>query len=103
MSKTIELQIGKSQTLIDGLRKNLEELKARGISDADLNKMSEELDLLSKCNSECDALRAELSLKVKKMNAVLNDVKDSFAAKKRIIKVNYPQEAWANYGVMDKR
>ena len=103
MSKTIELQIGKSQTLIEGLRKNLDELKERGISDADLCKMSEDLKLLVKCNADCDALREELSQKVKRMNTVLNDVKDSFAAKKKVIKLNYPQEEWRKYGVMDKR
>lgn len=103
MSKTIELQIGKSQTLIEGLRKNLDELKERGICDADLCKMSEDLELLVKCNAECDALRVELSQKVKRMNAVLNDVKDSFAAKKKVIKLNYPQEEWVKYGVTDKR
>ena len=59
-SKTIELQIEKSQVLIEGLNRNIAELRPKG-------------------------------------------VKDAFANHKRIVKTNYPQERWINYGVQDKR
>ena len=85
MSKTIELQIEKSRVLIEGLNSNIAELRSKGIND------------------ECDALREKLSGKVKEMNEVLKRVKDSFADHKRIVKSNYPQERWINYGVQDKR
>ena len=51
-------------------------------------------------------LMATLSVnggKVKTMNEVLKRVKEAFADHKLIVKRNYPQERWINYGVQDKR
>jgi hypothetical protein len=103
MSKTIDLQIEKSQVLIDGLRKNLREVQNRNISASDLDGMDGQLKELAAANKECDAIRAELSAKVKTMNKILQNVKDSFAEKKKIIKGYYPQEEWMKFGVQDKR
>ena len=86
MSKTIELQIEKSRVLVEGLNKNIESLRAKGISEDSLQSMTNDLNLLKEANDECDKAREELSLKVK-----------------RIIKTSYPQEQWINYGVQDKR
>lgn len=49
------------------------------------------------------SLREELSVKVKNMNSILNVVKDSFFNYKKIIKQNYSQERWIDFGVADKR
>lgn len=103
MSKTIETQINKSQTLIEGLRRNINELSSRGISETDITNMDSELNLLSKANRECDAIRDELSKKVRHMNEILCKVKDQYAEKKKIIKGYYPQTEWTRYGVIDKR
>ena len=103
MSKTIELQIEKSRVLIEGLRNHVAELSDKGISVDQLDQMTARLADLKAANEECDALRAELSNKVKNMNKVLLEVKDSFATKKKVIKGYYPQEEWSRYGVMDKR
>ena len=103
MSKTIDLQIEKSQVLIEGLNNNIAELGSKGIYAEKLTVMSNDLATLKKMNNECDALREELAGRVKQMNAVLKCVKDDFAAHKRIIKCTYPQERWINYGVQDKR
>ena len=99
MSKTIDLQIEKSQVLIEGLNNNIAELGSKGIYAEKLTAMGNDLATLKKMNNECDALREELAGRVKQMKCV----KDDFAAHKRIIKCNYPQERWINYGVQDKR
>ena len=103
MSKTIELQIEKSRVLIEGLGKNIEALRAKGISEDGLQSMTQELEQLRVANEECDRVREELSQKVKHMNAILTSVKEAFAEKKRIIKTSYPQELWIKYGVQHKR
>lgn len=103
MSKTIELQIDKCSTLIDGLRKNVSVLADKGINNDLLDHLGERLKSLSAANSECDALRQTLSEKVKAMNSILTEVKEAYAENKRKIKGSYPQEQWARYGVMDKR
>ena len=73
------------------------------VIDESLKQMSEDLVRLKEANDDCDRAREELSAKVKHMNAILTGVKEAFADKKRVIKTNYPQEEWLNYGVQDKR
>lgn len=89
--------------LIEGLSKNIETLRDKGIVSDELQAMTADLERLKVANDECDKIREELSQKVKNMNAILSGVKEAFAEKKRIIKVNYPQEQWIRYGVQDKR
>lgn len=103
MSKTIEQQIEKSRMLITGFRRNINVLSYRGVTEAELNAMDVELRKLVEINAECDKLREELSVKVKNMNSILNVVKDSFFNYKKIIKQNYSQERWIDFGVADKR
>jgi len=103
MSKTVDTQIEKSRTLIEGLRRNLAEVANKEINAELLNEMEARLGILTEANRECDALREQLSGKVKHMNALLDEVKQTFAEKKKIIKGYYPQEEWARFGVMDKR
>ena len=103
MSKTIDLQIEKSRVLIEGLGKNIETLRDKGIASEELHAMAADLERLKLSNDECDKIREELSRKVKAMNDILTTVKEAFAEKKRIIKTNYPQEQWIQYGVQDKR
>lgn len=103
MSKTIDLQIEKSRNLIGGLRKHVANGQDTSITNADIDQMEVKLQELAAANEECDRLRAEVSAKVKNMNAVLAEVKESYLSCKRNIKGFYPQEQWADYGVPDKR
>lgn len=103
MSKTIDLQIEKCRTLIDGMRKNIGELADKGVNNELLDGLASDIEKLVVANSECDEMRSALSAKVKAMNAILASVKETYIESKRKIKTNYPQEQWLRYGVMDKR
>ncbi|MBQ6433285.1 MAG: hypothetical protein IJJ94_05010 [Bacteroidaceae bacterium] len=102
MTKTIQTQIEKSRNLITGLHKHLHE-GGSGVSTQDLDAMERSLDILAAVSDECDRLRTELAPKVKRMNELLQGVKDSYLSHKLIIKNKYPQERWADYGLPDKR
>lgn len=103
MSVTNENQIQKSRQLIDGFKKHINNLRDKGITVDELNKMSEELDELVVSNKEYDAIRALLKEKSRKTNQILKEVKQVFVEKKKLIKGYYPQEEWIKYGVLDKR
>lgn len=103
MSKTVDLQVEKSSVLLKGLRDNISELTNKGITSDQLNNMEADINALKAANMECDKIREELSAKVKRMNAIINNVKKTFLEKKKVIKGYYPQEEWIRYGVMDKR
>lgn len=57
MSKTIDLQIEKSRVLIEGLNKNIETLRDKGIESEALASMASDLDRLKVANDECDKIR----------------------------------------------
>ncbi len=103
MSKTVEQQIEKSKNLVEGLRKHLANGIGGGVTPEEISRMEEALQQLAVANEDCERLRAELSPKVKLMNAILADVKTVYAEKKKTLKGYYPQEQWADYGVPDKR
>ena len=103
MSKTVELQIEKTRSLVEGLRKHLQTGVGGGVSNDEINNMEQALQQLEVANKEVDRLRDELSPKVKHMNEVLNQVKADYAEKKKTLKGYYAQEQWAEYGIPDKR
>ena len=102
MSKTVEIQIEKSRNLIAGLRKHLNGIGG-GVTNDEIIAMEQAVKELDSANAEVDRLRAELSPKVKQLNAVLTKVKAAYADKKKTLKGYYPQERWIDYGVPDKR
>ena len=103
MSKTIDAQIEKSELLIEGFRKHIENLREWGVEEADLGAMSERLKDLKVADEACMKLRQELSKRVKATNEILADAKSHDLLCKRLIKDNFPQEGWQQYGVLDKR
>ena len=103
MSKTIEIQIEKSRSLIEGMRRHVKEQGERGFSEGEISAMEQELKQLEAANQEVDRLREELSPKVKQMNEVLTQVKAAYGEVKKTLKGYYPQERWIDYGIPDKR
>lgn len=105
MTKTIELQVGKTSELIRGLRDNLGELASRGVNveAGELDALESNLNALLQSSNECEALRKELSAKVKVTNEELRTVKDKYLQLKKGVKENFLQEEWQRFGVSDKR
>lgn len=103
MSKTIDLQIGKSTRLIEGLKAHIDEFADKGVSLSALDAMSDNLTRLRESSKAAEDLRARLSEQVKSTNAILAQVKEAYAKTKAVVRNNYPQEEWARYGVTDKR
>lgn len=103
MSKTIDIQIEKSKRLIEGLKRHMAEMESKGISMATLDDMNEQLRRLSDSARAADELRTKLSNQVRSTNNMLAACKQAYIATKAVIKNNYPQEQWRDYGVDDKR
>lgn len=103
MAKTVELQIEKSRNLIEGLRKHLNGGIGGGVTNDEIEQMSQQLKALEEANAEVDRLREELAPKVKEMNRIFGDVKATYADMKKTLKGYYPQEQWLSYGIPDKR
>ena len=103
MSKTVDIQIEKSQNLIQGLRKHVKENGEKDFNETVIASLEDALKRLQAANEEVTRLREELSPKVKHMNEVFEAVKGSHIELKQKLKSLYPQERWADYGIPDKR
>lgn len=103
MSKTVDIQIEKSQNLIQGLRKHVKENGEKDFTETEIKALEESLKKLEAANDEVTRLREELSPKVKHMNEVFDAVKGVHKDLKTKLKGFYPQERWVEYGIPDKR
>ena len=103
MSKTVDIQIEKSQNLIQGLRRHVKENGEKDFTETEIKALEESLKKLEAANDEVTRLREELSPKVKHMNEVFDAVKGVHKDLKTKLKGFYPQERWAEYGIPDKR
>lgn len=103
MSKTVDIQIEKSQILIQGLRKHVKENGEKDFNETEIKALEESLKKLESANDEVTRLREELSPKVKHMNEVFDAVKGVHKDLKTKLKGFYTQERWAEYGIPDKR
>lgn len=103
MTKTIDIQVEKSTRLIKALKANIAEFESKGVSIAQLDRMAEDLKRLEESSDAAEELRKKLSDQVKNTNNILAQCKDDFAKTKAVVRNNYPQEEWINYGVTDKR
>mgnify|MGYP007101841543 CR=1 FL=1 len=102
MSKTVELQIEKSRNLIEGLRKHVN-AQGGGVTSEEIDSMEQTLKELVMLNEEVDRLRDELAPKVRQLNKAFANLKVAHVSTKKVLKGYYPQEAWAEYGIPDKR
>ena len=103
MSKTVEIQIEKSQNLIQGLRKHVKENGGKDFTNVEIDHLEEALKQLQEANDEVTRLREELAPKVKHMNQIFDGIKGNHQELKQRLKGFYPQEKWAEYGIPDKR
>ena len=103
MSKTVEIQIEKSRSLVEGLRRHVREMGERGVTNDEINALEQVVKELEVANAEVDSLREQLTPKVKNMKIPLDRVKEVYTERKKTIKGYYPQERWMDYGVPDKR
>lgn len=103
MSKTIDIQIEKSDRLIGGLKAHIGEFADKGISLAALDDMADNLRRLEESSKAAEEIRAKLTEQVRTTNNILTQVKEAYAKTKAVVRNNYPQEEWIKYGVTDKR
>lgn len=76
MAKTIEIQLDKSRTFVKGVKRHISEMGERGVTNEEVAKFENNLSTLEQQSAEVDKIRAELSEKVKHMNATFMTVKE---------------------------
>lgn len=103
MSITILNEIDKAETLVNGLRMNLNEVKLLNVTAAGVDRLEAACKELKRKNEEVDALRRQLTLKVRENNELLAQLKDQMLEFRKTVKGYYEQSQWIRFGVQDKR
>lgn len=103
MSKTTDQQIEKSKTLVNALKQRFSEVSSKGVRMKDLDDLLCQLEKLQTSSKQTEELRKQLSAQVHTTNVILAQIKKQHKDIKEIIRVNYPQEKWINFGVLDRR
>lgn len=103
MTKTIEIQLEKGRSLVKGLKRHIREMGERGVTNKEVEVFENDLATLAEQSAEVDKMRAELNVKVRRMNETFMKIKETYSETKKTIKGYYPQERWIDYGIPDKR
>lgn len=75
----------------------------RGVTNKEVEVFENDLATLAEQSAEVDKMRAELNVKVRRMNETFMKVKETYSETKKTIKGYYQQERWIDYGIPDKR
>ncbi len=103
MSQVHSNSIKKTELLITGLRRNKETLENKGIDEQLITKLEISKNQSVTYEKEKDALRAELKAKTLQAMIRMNEISSLTKQIKQIIKKNYDQSKWADFGIMDKK
>lgn len=103
MTKTIEIQLEKGRSFVKGLKRHIREMGERGVTNKEVEVFENDLATLAEQSAEVDKMRAELNVKVRRMNETFMKVKETYSETKKTIKGYYQQERGIEYGIPDKR
>ena len=103
MSITILNEIDKAEALVNGLRKNLQELAPLNVTAAGVDKLEAAYNELKKKDAEVEAIRRQLTVKVRENNELLASLKAQMLDYRKAVKGHYDQPQWIRFGVQDKR
>jgi hypothetical protein len=103
MSKIYSDYVGETQLLLTGLKKNVVQLKSKGIDEQFISKLESSNGKAATYNEECEKLKAEAKAKAKQANAQLDNVKQFVREAKRIIKRDFDKGKWHEFGISDLR
>lgn len=104
MAKVFTEQVKKAQALVAGLKAHSVQVESRcGIAMEQVQDLEAVVDEAARLNSEVEALREEVSLKVAVANEKLEEMKQSMMNLKRQIKHSFAPSKWVDLGIPDKR
>lgn len=103
MSKVYSEQEQIAQMLTSGLKKNLGLIKDYGVNQDDILELEIAAKQAAAIGKEVDKMRELTREKASEANAKLTIVKSKIHDIKLIIKRNFEQSRWQDFGISDKR
>lgn len=105
MSKTISVQIELATSMAAEVKKRMAEMQAKGcdVSEAKIAALAAEAARLQACDEKKEAMREELSQYTAQVNEDFLSFKEEVGTLKKMIKENYDQYRWKEFGIPDKQ
>ena len=104
MSKpTYAEQISGAQVMVAGLRGNATQVNRRGIDDQFINRLDSDRLTAATLNDQQEKLKADLKSKTAELDAKMAEMEKGVTEAKKIVKLDFPQDQWKQFGIEDKR
>ena len=96
-------QISGAQVMVAGLRSNANQVNRRGIDDQFINKLDSDRITAATLNDQQEKLKADLKSKTAELDAKMAEMEKGVTEAKKIVKMDFPQDQWRQFGMEDKR
>ena len=101
--KTYAEQISQAEVMTAGLKNNAAQVARRGLDEAFVNKLEADRLAAAALNNEQEKLKADLKAKTAQLDATLAELDKGLAEARKIVKLDFPQGQWREFGIEDKR
>ena len=96
-------QISNAQVMGSGLNSNADQVNRRGIDEVFRTKLEADRQAAILLNNEQEKLKAEAKAKTAELDAKMAELDKAMAEAKKVVKMEFPQEQWIEFGITDKR
>jgi uncharacterized DUF497 family protein len=101
-SKSFSQVLTEARLLASGIRKNAEQLTKRGIDIERADEVEALLKSVESLDNEQESLKSRLKLVSEELRVKTEELKTGVAKDFRIIKTDFPQEQWLEFGILAK-
>lgn len=95
--------ISRAQIMATALTANATQVAKRGIDDAFVTEMEAIRQEAKTLNDEQEKLKADLKTKTDALTAKMESLTKKYSEAKKVVKLDFPQTQWKEFGIEDKR
>lgn len=96
-------QISDAQVMESGLKNNQEQAARRGLDVAFTTLLETNRKAAATLNDEQEKLKADLKMKTAELEAKLSELDKQMREARKIVKLDFTQTQWKEFGITDKR
>lgn len=95
--------ISRAQVMTTALNANAEKVAKRGLDEAFIAAMEDDRQTAKTLNDEQEKLKADLKTKTSALNDKMDALAKKYSEAKKMVKLDFPQSQWKEFGIEDKR
>jgi uncharacterized protein YceH (UPF0502 family) len=96
-------QISQAQVMLAGLERHADQVAQRGLTKIFVSQLSDNTTGAIALNNEQEKLKADLKAKTAQLEAKLAEINQAMAEARKIVKLDFPQSQWKEFGIDSKR